>query len=273
MNGTTISLLGAALGILAALLAAMAILSLLLLEPEISGAFLFSGLAAAYVGGSLMLGFRNSGRRMLRSDITVLLLLIWTVLPAFAAAPFFLSGQFETVIRAYFEAASGLTTTGATTSIKVENLSSSVLIWRGLLQVMGGALTLLTAVLVLAPFDPATSPTNSTIPGYEQGDLAASIAHTSRDILPIYLLTLLLTFLGLWACGLNARDAMIYASSAVATSGFTATNAGPCLVQIPSAPRPSPALRCCLARRAFSLTGPHSCGCQQEDTSIRAKPG
>ncbi len=226
MNGTTFSLLGAALGILSVLLAAMTVVSLLMDEAGLSGAFLFAGLVAAYVGGSLLLAFRNSGRRMLRSDITVLMLLIWAVLPAFAAVPLYLSGQFETVVRAYFEAVSGLTTTGATTSIKVENLSGAVLVWRAFLQLFGGGLTLLTAVLVLAPFDPATSPTNSTIPGYEQGDLVVSIARTSRDILPVYGLAFVLAFFGLWACGLEARDAFVYGSGAVSTSGFTSTNAG-----------------------------------------------
>lgn len=226
MNPIILSTLGVALGVLAGLLMVMALGIFLIGSDPHFGPFLLAGILSAFTGGLLMFANQGSSRRTNRTDIVLMMLLIWLVLPAFAAMPLYLTGQFETEIRAYFEAMSGLTTTGATTSIKVENLSEPILVWRAILQAFGGALTLLTAVLVLAPFDPATSPTQSTVPGYEEGDFAKSVTQTAREVLPVFFSAMLAACLGLWASGLPVLDALVYGTSAITTSGFTTTNAG-----------------------------------------------
>ncbi len=235
MNATTLYLLGGALGILTGLLGLTTVVAVVLPETQTSGGFLFATLITGFAAGLLLLGFRNASDRMMRTDTTILLLLIWAILPAFAAIPFVVSGQFPTVVKAYFEAVSGLTTTGATTTLHVELLETPILFWRALLQWFGGALTLLTAVLVLAPFDAATGPTNSTIPGYEQGDLPKSIVATAQDIIPVYGALTSVILIGLWFTGLPELDALIYAFSAISTGGFTSSNAGLAAYDAPAA--------------------------------------
>ncbi len=226
MNATTLFLLGGALGVLALLLCVMAGTAFLIGELTLSGAFFYACLMTIFSAGFLVLGFGGSSNRMKRSDTTILMLLIWSLLPVFAAFPFYVSGEYPTYVHAYFEAVSGLTTTGATTVDDLSKLGSSTLIWRAVLQGFGGALTLLTAVLVLAPFDAATSPSNSTIPGYEQGDLPKSIISSVREILPIYLTIIGFVLVFLWLAGLPGQDALIYAMTSVSTGGFTARNGG-----------------------------------------------
>lgn len=226
MNATTLFLLGGVLCVLTGLLAIMTCSAFLIGESTLSGSYFFSAMVTLFAAGLLVFGFGGNPTRMKRSDTTILMLLIWTLLPVFAALPFYVSGEYATYVHAYFEAVSGLTTTGATTVEDLSKLGSSTLIWRALLQGFGGALTLLTAVLVLAPFDAATSPTNSTIPGYEEGDLTKSILSTSRDILPIYVTIVCFVLAFLWMSGLSGRDAFIYALSSVSTGGFTASNEG-----------------------------------------------
>lgn len=226
MNATTLFLLGGVLCVLTAALASMACTAFLVGEPALAGAFFFATLVTLFASGLLVFGFGGNPNRMKRSDTTILMLLIWTLMPVFAALPFYVSGEYATYVKAYFEAVSGLTTTGATTVEDLSQLGSTTLIWRAVLQGLGGALTLLTAVLVLAPFDAATSPTNSTIPGYEQGDLTKSILSTSRDILPIYVSMVCFVLAFLWLSGLPGRDALIYALTSVSTGGFTASNEG-----------------------------------------------
>ena len=226
MNATTLFLLGGALGVLALLLTVLCCTAFFMGEMQLAGAFMYGALFTVFAAGLLIFGFAGSSNRMKRSDTTVLMLLIWTVLPIFAAIPFFVSGEYSSYVHAYFEAVSGLTTTGATTVEDLSALGASTLIWRAALQGFGGALTLLTAVLVLAPFDAATSPTNSTIPGYEEGDLAKSILSSVREILPIYLTILGFALVLLWLAGLPGQDALIYAMTSVSTGGFTAGNEG-----------------------------------------------
>ncbi len=226
MNATTLFLLGGALGVLTVLLAALACTAFMMGETELAGAFFYAVLFTMFAAGLLVFGFGGASNRMKRSDTTILMLLIWTTLPVFAAIPFYVSGEYPSYINAYFEAVSGLTTTGATTVEDLSQLGSSTLIWRAALQGFGGALTLLTAVLVLAPFDAATSPSNSTIPGYEEGDLAKSIISSVREILPIYITIVGFVLVFLWLAGLPGRDALIYAMTSVSTGGFTAGNGG-----------------------------------------------
>ncbi len=226
MNSTTLFLLGGALGVLALLLCALAGTAFLMTEMHLAGSFFMGSIVTVFVSGVLVLGFGGTSNRMKRSDTTILMLLIWSLVPVFAAIPFYASGEYPSYIRAYFEAVSGLTTSGATTVTDLSELGSSTLIWRGVLQGFGGALTLLTAVLVLAPFDAATSPSNSTIPGYEEGDLPKSIIASAREILPIYLTIIGFVLVFLWLAGLSGRDSVIYALTSVSTGGFTVTNEG-----------------------------------------------
>ncbi len=86
-------------------------------------------------------------------DGVLLVVLAWSVLPVFGALP--LLAYFEGVGRpiswtdAYFEAVSGLTTTGATVLVGLDDLPASINIWRTFLQWLGGLGILILAVAIL----------------------------------------------------------------------------------------------------------------------------
>ena len=154
--------------------------------------FLVSGCVSGFVAGALVIGFRGRVERLSRMHVSVLLIAVWLVLPAVASLPLFASGGLVRIDLALFEAVSGLTTTGATAIPDLAAVPATVAFWRAILQWLGGALTLLSAVLVLAPFGVLSTPINITIPGYERDDLAKSVWATGRHILPTYtLLTLI----------------------------------------------------------------------------------
>ena len=75
--------------------------------------------------------------------------LVWVVVPIFAAIPFYRFIPEITFIRAYFEAVSGLTTTGATILTGLDDLPRSILIWRAFLQWLGGMGILILALAIL----------------------------------------------------------------------------------------------------------------------------
>ena len=114
----------------------------------------------------------------------MLLLAVWLVLPVLASFRLRV-GSFEVSIRHCSKLCPGLTTTGRHGAGDLSGCRH-VIFWRALLQWFGGALTLLTAVLVLAPFGVLSTPINITIPGYERDDLAKSVVATGRHILPTY---------------------------------------------------------------------------------------
>ena len=64
--------------------------------------------------------------------------LSWILLSFVGALPFFLSGEIPNYVDALFETVSGFTTTGATILVEVENLSHGMLMWRSLMNWLGG---------------------------------------------------------------------------------------------------------------------------------------
>ena len=234
-NATVLLLTGWALSLLAASQGMMVLFALAYGETDALRIFLLAGLITFFCAGSLIAGFRGRQERVGRADTAILILLVWLGLPIFAAVPFHLLSAVPDGASAYFEAVSGLTTTGASVIKKLDEVPRTIIMWRAVLHGIGGALSLLTAVLLLAPFDTAMSPVKSTVPGYEEGDLPKSVLATSRDILPIYLAFILFAFAGLWLVNLPAFDAMVYALSAASTGGFSANDGGIALYNSPVA--------------------------------------
>jgi trk system potassium uptake protein len=92
---------------------------------------------------------RRFRRELLPRDGFLLVTLIWAVLPAFAALPLLLHLPGLSFTDAYFEAMSGLTTTGATVLSGLDDLPLSINVWRCLLQWIGGMGIIVLAVAIL----------------------------------------------------------------------------------------------------------------------------
>ncbi|MEM6412270.1 MAG: potassium transporter TrkG, partial [Pseudomonadota bacterium] len=109
--------------------------------------FAFSAFACIAVGTGISAltgrGETSTGPK----EAFVLTVLVWTLLPAVAAIPFVLSGY--TVTDSWFESVSGLTTTGSTVFIGLDNLPRGILLWRAILQWIGGIGIIVTAIAIL----------------------------------------------------------------------------------------------------------------------------
>lgn len=220
LNSTVLNLLGWAISSLTGLMFVACVAAIGLGEWSEAGTFFVSGCVSGFIAGALIIGFGGRTERLSRLHVSLLLLAVWLVLPAVASLPLYASDSFARLDQALFEAVSGLTTTGASVVEDLTAVSGTVVFWRALLQWFGGALTLLTAVLVLAPFGVLSTPINITIPGYERDDLAKSIWVTGRHILPTYTLLTLICMILLWLAGVPAFDAMCLALAATSTGGF-----------------------------------------------------
>ncbi len=221
LNSTVLNLLGWAISCLSGLIFVTCIAAIGLGEWPQAGAFFVSGCVSGFIAGALIIGFGGRTERLSRLHVSLLLLAVWLVLPAVASLPLYASGSFAGLDQALFEAVSGLTTTGASVLGDLSEVPRTVIFWRALLQWFGGALTLLTAVLVLAPFGVLSTPINITIPGYERDDLAKSVWATGRHILPTYTLLTMICMILLWLTGVPGFDALCLSLSAISTGGFT----------------------------------------------------
>jgi trk system potassium uptake protein TrkH len=226
LNSTVLYLLGWALFCLTVLLGVAALAAVTLDELSQASQFFINMCISGFVSGALIVGFHGRAERMRRSHTLWLMTLVWVTIPLFGAAPLLSHYELETFTRALFESVSGLTTTGASLVYQQDTMPTSLVLWRALLQWFGGALTLLTAVLVLAPYGVLSTPINITIPGYEKDDLARSVVATGRHVMPAYVLLTVVCAALLWMLQVPPFDAVCLAMSTVSTGGFVPNTAG-----------------------------------------------
>ena len=145
-----LDLLGGVLKWLALTLAAPAAVALA--DGESVLPFLITGFAVGLVG----LGFDRltpdrSGLALGPHEVFLVVVLVWTVVPAFGALPFLLGGveQLSNPVDAYFESMSGFTATGATVFTHIEALGQAMQFWRQLTHWLGGMGIIILAIAML----------------------------------------------------------------------------------------------------------------------------
>ncbi|MEC7304134.1 MAG: potassium transporter TrkG, partial [Pseudomonadota bacterium] len=111
--------------------------------------FLTAAVFTLFVGGTLALSSRGNIRTITPRQGFVLTTTLWLVIPAFAALPFAFADMDLSYTDAFFESMSGLTTTGSTVIRSLDVAPPGVLIWRALLQWLGGIGVIAMAIAIL----------------------------------------------------------------------------------------------------------------------------
>lgn len=170
---------------------------------------------------------RHWRRELKTRDGILLVVLVWTLLPGFAALPLLIYMPDLVVADAYFEAMSGLTATGATVLSGLDDLPQSINLWRAQLHWIGGlgVIVLVTAVLPLLGVGgrqmfKAESPT----PMKDQ-KLTPRMAETAKGLWVAYVILTLACILVLWALGMSFFDAVVHAFSILGLGGFSSHDA------------------------------------------------
>lgn len=214
-------LIGWVLAVLAATMLLPIVFALKLDSIAVVQAFVIPALAIGFLGGILILAFRDRSILTGRWESLLLLGLVWLVVPLAAALPFYTAGYPKGVADALFEATSGFTTTGATALLDLSQAPRSIIIWRSVLQWLGGLTTLLTLVTILGPL----SGTNLLdrqlrIIGLGAHGSVRHMLEAVRSITPAYGALTMACFMGLVFSGIPAFDAFCLALSTLSTGGF-----------------------------------------------------
>jgi trk system potassium uptake protein TrkH len=183
-------------------------------------------LAGALTGGCglLIAGATMRFRRDLKPrDGFLLVTLGWLLLPAAAALPLLLSLPDLTFSGAFFEAMSGLTTTGSTVLNGLDALAPSLNFWRHALEWMGGLGIIVMSLAVLPLLGVGGMQLYKGItPGAVKDErLAPRIRETARALWLVYALFTAVGIVSLRACGMSWFDAVCHAFSAVGLGGFS----------------------------------------------------
>ncbi|MBN2050717.1 MAG: TrkH family potassium uptake protein [Spirochaetales bacterium] len=163
--------------------------------------------------------------RISTRDGFFLVSLAWLLAGIFGALPFFLSGAIPSFADAFFESASGFTTTGASILTNIEGLPKSILFWRSLTHWLGGMGIVVLTVAVL-PFlgIGGIQILKAEAPGPTLDKLTPKIATTAKALWFIYLGLTILEILLLCLGGMNLFDSMTHTFGTMATGGFSPKN-------------------------------------------------
>jgi len=169
----------------------------------------------------------RAGRELQPRDGFLLVTLVWTVLPAFGALPLMFHIQGLSFTDAYFEAVSGLTTTGATVLTGLDTLPTSVNVWRCFMVLLGGMGILVLAVAILPLLGVGGSQIfKAETPGPMKDEkLTPRIAETARGLWAVYFAISLVCFLAFSFAGMGWADAFMHMCSTMGLGGFSSYDA------------------------------------------------
>lgn len=178
-------------------------------------------------GAGLFWGCRHNKRELQPRDGFLLVTLVWTVLPAFGTLPLLFQLPDLSFTDAYFEAMSGLTTTGATVLTGLDHLPTSINVWRCLMVLIGGMGIIVLAVAVLPMLGVGGSQIfKAETPGPMKDEkLTPRIAETARGLWAVYFVVATACMLALHAAGMGWADAFMHMCSILGLGGFAAYDA------------------------------------------------
>ena len=189
----------------------------------------FAGTALATLAGSsaVWAATRKHDRELRPRDGFTLVFLLWLGFAAISALPFYLYFPNISYTDAFFEAVSGLTTTGATVMSSLDTLAPSLNFWRHMMNWLGGMGIIVLAVAILPMLGVGgTQLFKAEIPGLDKDSkMAPRISQTAKRLWLVYLTFTLLTCMGLKWAGMGWFDAVCHAMSAFSLGGFSTHDA------------------------------------------------
>ena len=164
---------------------------------------------------------RGSLKEIRITEGFVITILFWFVLGMIGSIPFVLSGI--TIVDSVFESISGVTTTGATVLTAIEDLPKSLLIYRQLLQWIGGMGLIILVVAIMPSFGIGGSQLfKMDAPGFDSSEkLTPTIRESAAALWKIYIGLTVLCLISYVLAGMDTFDAVSHALSTVSIGGFS----------------------------------------------------
>jgi len=213
-----------AIGVLLIILGAFMIIPFFvqLIYEEQNKVFLASASVTAFIGILLVLTNLEENRKLNLQQAFLLTTLSWLSIAIFGCIPFLLSNLEISFVDAFFESMSGITTTGSTIMTDLDNAPKSLLMWRSILQWLGGVGIIVMAITIL----PLLNVGGMQLFKKEQAsDAAEKILPRTREVtLVISIIYIVLTFicgLAYWFSGMSIFDGIAHAMTTIATGGFS----------------------------------------------------
>lgn len=189
-------------------------------------AFLRAATVTGVTGTLLVLATANAERRGLDTRQAFLLTFaIWVILPLFGALPFMFGPPHLHWLDAYFEAVSGITTTGATVIVGLDDLPPGINLWRGLLNWTGG-LGIAFVAMIFLPVMRIGGMQFFRTEGFDtMGKILPRAADIARSLVLVYIGLTAAAIVTYRLVGMSGLDAAVNGMATVATGGFSPADA------------------------------------------------
>ncbi len=183
--------------------------------------FLQSAIVTMLSGGFIALACSNGVREGLSLQETFLLTTaVWLALPIFGAIPFILGETDARPVDAFFEAMSALTTTGSTVFSGLDSLPKGLLLWRGIMQWLGGVGIIVVAMVFLPELRVGGMQIFRSEGFDTMGKILPRATEIASRISVIYVGMTLACAIAYIATGMGTFDATVHAMTTIATGGM-----------------------------------------------------
>lgn len=182
-------------------------------------------------GGTLivalgLMSLKPKSREMGKREAILLTAMTWVILSLFGMVPFLICGTHMNITDAFFETMSGFTTTGASVLASLSDVPKSILLWRCIVQWIGGlGIILFTlAVVPMLNYQGGIQLFNAEVTGITHDKLRPRVSYTAKSLWLVYisltgLLIVLLSF-----SDMSFFDAVCYGLSTMSTGGFATSD-------------------------------------------------
>ncbi|MDP3032950.1 MAG: potassium transporter TrkG, partial [Rhodocyclaceae bacterium] len=169
---------------------------------------------------------RHEKHELKVQDGFLMVVMVWTLLPAFACLPLILHLNIS-FTDAYFEAVSGLTTTGATVLANLDTLPPSINLWRGMMVWLGGMGLIVLAVAVLPLLGiGGRQMFKAETPGpMKDSQLTPRMTQTAKGLWVVYAAITLACVVSYRLAGMDWFDAVMHAFTTMGLGGFSSHDA------------------------------------------------
>ena len=203
------------------------ILTAFIYHEKVWTSFLYTGLISTAIGAACI-KIKPKSTRIFSKEGFAITGLSWICITVIGALPFLFSGEIPNVIDAFFETASGFTTTGASVLSDLDSMSKSILFWREFTHWLGGMGVL---VFIMALIPSLSGNQNMHImkaesPGPIVGKLRPRLRSTPMILYGIYTGLTAIEVILLMAGKMPFYDALLNSFGTAGTGGFSFTNAG-----------------------------------------------
>lgn len=190
-------------------------------EDSVIGFLICLGLTAGC--GMTMVSLRPTSREMGKREAILLTGLTWVILSLFGMIPFLICGTHFNVTDAFFETMSGFTTTGASVLNTLEGVPKSILLWRCVVQWIGGlGIILFTlAVVPMLNYQGGMQLFNAEVTGITHDKLRPRVSYTAQGLWFVYICLTTLLIILLCFSQMSVFDAVCYGLSTMSTGGFS----------------------------------------------------